>query len=236
MSAELPGDIILRELRENIRRFNLNESQLHFTELFTRAHLPCIYGNDFFANEARIKQENGNNDIYPMILVSAPRRRIGKTYGTAVWAACLLLCVPDTKIVLYSPGRRQSGYIMELINDHLKFLKQFTDWQPANQNDEVFSIRVGGNERIVQCLPASESITRGSGGTCVICEEAAAMPGPFFVRVVLPVTAPAKTSCICISSRQDDNGGDGANWFSALLDGTFFSGGSPFHTFNFPSA
>lgn len=232
--VEVPGDTILRNLRETIRRFRLTKQQLLFTELFNQSQLVCIYGDDFFANEMRIMEENDMSDLYQFALVCCPRR-FGKTYCTAIWAACLLACVPDTKIVLYSPGQRQSMYIMELIREHLEFLKQFIDWEivPGKDNKEILAIRVNGNERIIQGLPAAEATTRGSGGTCIICEEAAAMPAPFFVRVVLPVTAPAKTSCICISTIQSENSEGVANWFSILLDEAFPDGRPMFNTFKF---
>jgi hypothetical protein len=229
--TEVAGDRVLRKLNETIARFELNEQQALLARELTRAQLPCIYGDDFHINERRILEENGIVDLQQMSFVCT-LRRAGKTHCVAAWSACLLVCVPDTKIVLYSPGQRQSIHAMELIRKNLEFLKQFIDWEvvPGKSNEESFAIRVNDNRRLIECLSANESVTRGSGGTCVICDEAAAMPKSFFVRVILPTTAPAKTSCVCISSRESDYFEGGANWFSVMLDNAFPDGKPTFNT------
>lgn len=230
--TEVAGDRILRKLNETIARFDLNEQQALLAKELTRTQLPCIYGDDFHTNEKRVLEENGIIDAHQMLFVYS-QRRAGKTHCVAAWSACLLACVPDTEIVLYGPGWRQTDYIMQLVRKNLEFLKQFIDWEVVRgqNNKERLAICVNGNKRIIHGLIAVEATTRGSGGTCVICDEVAAMPVPFFVRVVLPVTTPAKTSCICISSNYSENSEAAANWISVLLDKALPSGKPVFNTF-----
>ena len=44
------------------------------------------------------------------------------------------------------------------------------------------------------------------------------MPAKFFVNVVLPVTGPRQTGCLCISTIQGDSAEGDQNWYTKLLD------------------
>lgn len=233
----VPGDVVLKKLRDTIRLFRMTKQQLLMTEMYTQTQLRAIYGEDFFANEMKIMSDNELVDLYKYVTICCPRR-FGKTFITSIWAACMLCCVPDTKLVLYSPGKRQSSYIMDLVRSHLEFLKQHIDWEvvPGKDNKEQLSIRVDGNVRSIQGLPAAKNTTRGSGGTCIICEEAAAMEQSFFVEVVLPVTGPSIASCICISTIQSSNEEGEQNWFTTLLDMCYDDGRPMFNKFVFLGA
>jgi hypothetical protein len=144
-----------------------------------------------------------------------------------------MACIPGTKIVLFSPGQRQSVFIMNLIRNNLAFLKPFIDWEYTKNNSEEIVIKVDGTERSVMGLPAKEETTRGSGGTCIICEEAAAMPPKFFVDVVLPVTGPEVTSCLCISTVKGTDEEGQQNWYSQLLELCHPDGKPFFNIFKF---
>lgn len=218
---EVEGDRILRYLRETVRKFTLTKQQLTFTEVFTQAGLPFIYQGDYFANEIRIKQENCIDQLYQTALVCCPRR-FGKTFSVGVFAACLLLCVPNTDIIIFSPSQRQSYYIMGLIRKNLEYLAEKHGYKfefvSGKNNKETLAIKVNGNERIVKGLPAKQETTRGSGGNWVICEEAAAMSAKFYVDVVLPVTGPTTTATICISTIQGANSEGQNNWYTNLMN------------------
>ena len=167
---EVKGDRELRLLRKLIRKFKMTAHQLRFTELFTRSQMAFIYKDDFAANELRIKEENDADEFNQFGLICCPRRW-GKTYIASIFAACLLLAVSGSSIVLYSPSQRQSKYIMDLIRGHLKYLKQFVDWSPVSgkDNQEQLAVQVNGDVRVISGLPANEGTTRGSGGSCIIC-------------------------------------------------------------------
>ena len=214
------GDQTLYDIRSAIRKFpRCTNQQLLFTEVFINSQIPRYYGGDFEAHETRIKQENLIDDIYQYALVNCPRRW-GKTYITAIFAACSLVTVPNSKIVVYSPGQRQSMMFMDLVRDRLEDLRDHGyEFEPVvgKNNKENLWIKVDGNVRSVVGLPANSNTVRGSGGSLIICEEAAAMEKKFFSDVVLPVTGVGETSCLCISTIQGDSDEGVQNWFTNLL-------------------
>jgi hypothetical protein len=124
--------------------------------------------------------------------------------------------------------------IMDLIRNNLKTLAEFHEFEIVKNNVEEFIIATpDGDKRSVLALPAKEETTRGVGGTCIICEEAAVMPPKFFVDVVLPVTGPELVSCICISTVKGTNAEGQSNWYSKLMDLTQPDGKSFFNVFQF---
>jgi hypothetical protein len=231
----VPGDQITYDLRAAIRKFpRCTAQQLLFTEVFWASQCPFIYGNDFEVHETRIKQENNTDEFYQYALVCCPRRW-GKTYITSIYCACTLLTVPDSKIVLYSPGKRQSQMIMDLVRDHLTYLRDthgyLYETVMGKDNQENLHIIVDGNRRSIVGLPAKAETVRGTGGTLIICEEAAVMPLKFISNVVFPVTAVGLASCICISTIQGDSMEGEQNWFTTLLDMCYPDGRPMFNTF-----
>lgn len=231
----VPGDQITHDLRAAIRKFpRCTAQQLLFTEVFWASQVPFIYGNDFQTHETRIKQENNTDEFYQYALICCPRRW-GKTYITSIYCACTLLTVPGSRIVLYSPGKRQSQMIMDLVRDHLKYLKEVHGYLyetvQGKDNQENLAIIVDGDRRSIVGLPAKSETVRGTGGTLIIGEEAAVMPLKFISDVVLPVTAVGDTSCIFISTIQGDTMEGEQNWFTTLLDMCYADGRPMFNTF-----
>jgi hypothetical protein len=228
------GDQTLFDIRTAIRKFpRCTNQQLLFTEVFINSQLQYYYGTDFEAHETRIKQENLIDEIYQYALVNCPRRW-GKTYIAAIFAACSLATVPGCKIVVYSPGQRQSMMFMDLVRDRLNDLQghgyQFEPIVGKNNKENLW-VKVDGDTRSVVGLPANSNTVRGTGGTLIICEEAAAMEMKFFNDVVLPVTGVGDASCICISTIQGDSDEGVQNWFTTLLGMTFSDGRPMFNIF-----
>lgn len=228
------GDQTLYDIRSAIRKFpRCTNQQLLFTEVFINSQLPDYYKEDFQAHETRIKQENLIDDVYQYALINCPRRW-GKTFITAIFAACSLVAVPDCKIVVYSPGQRQSMMFMDLVRDRLTDLQEEGyEFEPVvgKNNKENLWIKVGGNVRSVVGLPANSNTVRGTGGTLIICEEAAAMELKFFSNVVLPVTGVGNASCLCISTIQGDDSEGVQNWFTNLLGMAHGDGRPMFNVF-----
>lgn len=228
------GDQTLFDIRTAIRKFpRCTNQQLLFTEVFINSQLQYYYGTDFEAHETRIKQENLIDEIYQYALVNCPRRW-GKTYIAAIFAACSLVTVPGCKIVVYSPGQRQSMMFMDLVRDRLNDLRgNGYKYEPitGKNNKENLWVKVDGDTRSVVGLPANSNTVRGTGGTLIICEEAAAMEMKFFNDVVLPVTGVGDASCICISTIQGDSDEGVQNWFTTLLGMTFSDGRPMFNIF-----
>lgn len=231
----VPGDQITHDLRAAIRKFpRCTPQQLLFTEVFWSSQVPFIYGKDFQTHETRIKQENNIDEIYQFALVCCPRRW-GKTYITSIYCACTLLTVPGSKIVLYSPGKRQSQMIMDLIRTHLTYLKETHGYLyekvTGKDNQENLSIVVEGDVRGVVGLPAKSDTVRGTGGSLIICEEAAVMTQKFVTEVVFPVAGVGDASAIFISTIQGDSLEGNQNWFSNLLELCYPDGRPMFNTF-----
>ena len=162
-------------------------------------------------------------------------RRFGKTFCVAVYVACRTLAVPNSQVVIFSPGKRQSILMMELIRSHLRYLKHEygIDFEviPGKNNNEVLGISVNGNVRLITGLPASEDTVRGIGGNLIVCEELASMPKQFFTKVTLPVTGPKGTSLICISTIKSGEESGEEHWFTTLLNMTYPDGRPFFNTF-----
>ncbi len=218
---QVKGDLVLAELRALIRTCKtLTKFQLLFTELFIQALLKFIYGRDYAANELRIKEENHMDELYQFALICCIRR-FGKTFVVAWFVGCCLLTVPDIIITIFSPGKRQSVYLMELVRKHVKDAAAnagiHVDIALGKNNQETFGIKVNGNFRLARGLPAKENTTRGVDGSLIICEEAASMPMRFFTRVVLPVAIPSSTAMVAISTILGTTLGVD-NWYTTLMN------------------
>ncbi len=219
INAEVPGDRVVRDLRAAIRtRKSLTKFQLLFTEMFIQSLLKYIYGDQYAANELRIKEDNWVTDLYQFVFVCCVRR-FGKTFIVGWFAACCLMTVPGIVITIFSPGQRQSIYMMELIRKLVKELCIELNVRPEvpENNSENYGIRIGNDYRKVRGLPAQEDTTRGTDGNCIIIEEGASMPVRFFVRVAMPVATPSQTAMIAISTILGSVMGKD-NWFTTLMN------------------
>ncbi len=210
------GDLIIRELRKAIAvRSSLTKHQRIFIEIFIQANLRTIYGDDFDANELRIKIENSIGEIYPYSLICCPRRW-GKTWSMAWAVACFLVCMRGIIIVVFSPAQRQSRLFVEKVKEHLEVLHNagFEHSSPLGlNNQQLLGILRNGNLNKLHALPANENTTRGISANIVICEEAAALPESFFGKVIMPLLTVDKTALYCISTPQNDE-----NFYSRLLE------------------
>ncbi len=216
---DIKGDDTLADLRYAISlETRLERHQHTFIEVFIQANLQNIYGSDFAANEARIKLHNNIQELYPLALICCPRRW-GKTFSTAWFVACTLLCTKNAKVVVFSPAQRQSMLFTKAVKLGLDLLVQygqsagFKFQYVLDNKEELEIINHKGDHCWMWALPAKEDTTRGLSPTLIICEEAAAMPERFFGTVVVPMVTVEKVAMIAISTIQETE-----NYYSRLMD------------------
>lgn len=232
--SRVGGDEIKAELRAALRYLTtMTGHQEQFVEVFITCLLPFIYGAEFDENEARLKREHNIDEILPFAFVCCPRRW-GKSRIMAWFTACGLLTIPLFIATIFSPGKRQSGFLMEQIRKDLAYLNKVYPGRikrlKGKENKETFGIEVKGTERQVRGLPAKENTVRGVDGNFIVCEEAAAMPVNFFTKVITPVAGPRTTAMVCISTISGA-GEMRENWFTTLLNMRKPNGKSVFNTF-----
>lgn len=198
------GDLTLYNVKRALGTFKLlTDEQMLFAEAIIMSQLPRYYGEDFKANERRLKDENGMEEIYQHVLIDCPRGW-GRTLMTANVVACSLATVPDYKIVVYTPGQRVAAMFMELVRQQQQQLcanGYRVDPIKGKNNLENLWVRVDGNTRSLVVLPANSHTVRGTGADLIICEDADAMEVGFFKDVLAPLQG-TPVSCVFILPRQ----------------------------------
>ena len=157
--SQIKGDQILLELRQCLKCFTTrSKHQILFHESFVQANLKNIYGDDFAANEIRIKLENLIDQVQEFALVCCPRR-FGKTFAVAMFVAAYLVCCEAT-VVVFSPGKRQSTMLLQLIKEKTYELRESGwEFEVVQENAENFCISRRGFIKKVQALPAKEEVS-----------------------------------------------------------------------------
>lgn len=162
IDAEVPGDERLRDLRAALACIQFHKYQKIFIEAFVQSSLPKIYGEDFHDHEYRIRKENNIEYLYMYSLLCCSRR-LGKTYTVAGFAACALMAIPNITITIFSPGKRQSGMMLEAIKamvDKLKYEHGYKfEMKRGGNNKELFAIMKDGTERRIRALPGKPEVS-----------------------------------------------------------------------------
>jgi hypothetical protein len=227
------GDEALRKFAKINPIFTTNSThQRSFTEIYLQACVKGLYGASFDANEVRIKKAFGINEIFPFASLRCPRR-FGKTEITAQFVAQMMFVHHDFNCAVFSPSRRQSNEFMLKVRTYVRKIAYecgipYTTFD-GQDNKEIFTIVIDGNNRRFTALPSAESTVRGTGANLVICEEVAAMDFTFFKRVVLPMLTVDNCALICISTTQGEE-----NFYDKLLSLTNLDGSaSIFNSYTF---
>ncbi len=190
--AELPGTKILKRYRELIRLMKtLTPSQLTLSELFIQPLLPFIYGKDYKDYESSIKSEN-NMDEHSLFYFVPSVRGMGCEIVTAWACACVLVSIPSVKILVFYPGKRQSGYFMDCVRSHIEFIRKeyTTDIEIKKNSWESFNVCINGTLRELKVLPAKETTLRGvDGGNLIMCPCVDAVEPSFMQHFIFPLTA-----------------------------------------------
>jgi hypothetical protein len=207
-TSEVPGDVTLRKFRHNFWKRSLNKHQQIIGEIYLRSNLPNIYGDDFKANELRIKLENGIGSIRPYAFVGCPRRW-GKTFVTAWFVACALATFPGTRLIVFGPALRQCLFFMEEVKKGLYFLlDENVQFEVLENNKQILRIRPAGQQadNYFHCLPSKENTTRGISANMVIAEELSSIDLSFVLSVIFPLLTVDGTAFAGISTvKGEDN-------------------------------
>jgi hypothetical protein len=213
------ADRLLRKLRETLNFFDgigyqRSVHQREFHESFIAACIRHIYKDEFADNFVKILQENCWEEARQEVMICCPRR-FGKTFATGMYVAAYLYCVPDVEICIFSPSRRQSEKMLELVRTFLLKLPGAKERIIKYNKERMWLKGTEGAEdvRKVSSYPSKVSTLKGVGGDLIICEEAAAMDTAVFYEVVVPLLELDQTALICISTILDS-----FNFYSKLLD------------------
>ena len=177
--------------------------QRKFHESFIAACIRHIYQDDFADNFVKILEENGWEEARQEVMICCPRR-FGKTFATGMYVAAYLYVMPNTvrisfghtcvlmfnysnvtcniyvisqEICIFSPSRRQSEKMLELVRTFLFKLPGAKEKVLKSNKERMWIKGNAGPEDIrkVSSYPSKVSTLKGVGGDLIICEEAAAM-------------------------------------------------------------
>ena len=122
-STNIGGDRRLQDLYDRLHFFDTkyqrSQQQVEFHRAFIASCLRNIYKDEFSANFLRILQENELEEARQEVFICCPRR-FGKTFAVGLFVAAYLLTQPEQRICIFSPSRRQSKMMLDLI---VKFVR-----------------------------------------------------------------------------------------------------------------
>lgn len=214
------GDAVLNELLENLSFFDkigLKRSvpQKEFHRAMLQANIRNIYKDDFNKKYLQILEKYPflGTELRQEILICCPRR-FGKTFATAMFVTACLLSIPEIKIAIFSPGRRQSSMLLDLIRDFvIKFPRGSSRIETKNQEKMVIRGNSPTEKRTVWAYPSSVKTLKGVGGDIIILEEMAVIDTRVFFEVVVPLLELSNTAMIGISTIKDED-----NFMSHFLE------------------
>ena len=185
------GDHLLAKIRsaldffDSTNEYERSAHQRKFHESMLAASIRHIYADEFSDNFLKILEENKWEEARQEILICCPRR-FGKTWAVGMYVASYLYAIPDAEVCIFSPSRRQSEKMLELVR---KFLVKLPNMAENIEKSNRERLWVRGNHsptdvRKVSSYPSKVSTLKGVGGDLIVCEEAAAMDTSVFYEVV----------------------------------------------------
>ena len=160
--------------------FPRSNAQVQLHSLFLAAAARKIYGSDFPAHAERLKLQMGWNELKLHALAVTPRRW-GKTVGVCMFIAAYLYCVPHSKQIVFSTGRRASRMLLEQVH---AFVTKLPGGQGMIKTFNVETLElVGpggvGDVRTVSSYPGAARVRARSRSTCLsIASPALSMSRP----------------------------------------------------------
>ena len=150
-----------------------------------------------------------------------------------MFVAAYLFSIPNCELCIFSPSRRQSQKMLELVKTFLAQLPGTTERIEKSNSERLWMKGSTADDdlRKVSSYPSSVKTLKGVGGDVIICEEAAAMDTAVFYEVVVPLLELDRTALICISTILDP-----CNYYSKLLELKDENGDSFFQVHRFTLA
>lgn len=169
-------------LRTLDKRWPRSASQIQFHEEYTKGMLGKIYGEDLIQNIEYLMERYKITELKNYQIITAPRR-FGKTTSVAMIVAAFILSQPGRKVVIFSPSRRASTSLLELIKtmvDHVVGDKQ----RIVVANTERFVVEsIWGVVSEVVSLPNNVKISR-SFFSLLTFSPNSHFTSPFFYRTI----------------------------------------------------
>lgn len=119
--CERRGDRILAAMRDTFHNglgIEWGEHQIRVFNGFVFSSLALIYDTEWADNKARVLKEWKEERECPYTVVSMARRN-GKTFSTSGVVVCMLLCIPNVKVAIFSTCKRTSMLMMQAIMEML---------------------------------------------------------------------------------------------------------------------
>lgn len=146
--------------------FPRSNAQVQLHSLFLAAAARKIYGPDFPAHAERLKLQMGWSEIKLHALAVTPRRW-GKTVGVCMFIAAYLYCVPHSKQIVFSTGRRASRMLLEQVH---AFVTKLPGGQGMIKTYNVETLELAGpgvgDVRAVSSYPGAARVRACCRSTC----------------------------------------------------------------------
>jgi len=157
-STKVGGDKRLADLNNCLNwfdsKYQRSTHQIEFHKAFMASCLRNIYQDEFSANFLRILQENELTEARQEVFICCPRR-FGKTFAVGLFCAAYLLTQPEQKICVFSPSKRQSKMMLDLI---AKFVKDYPGGSEliSKQNAEELHLKgqAANDTRVLNSYPS----------------------------------------------------------------------------------
>lgn len=163
-TTKIGGDRRLQDLYDQLNwfdgKYQRSTQQMDFHKAFVASCLRNIYRDEFSANYLRILQENELREARQEVFICCPRR-FGKTFAVGLFVASYLLTQPEQRICIFSPSRRQSKMMLDLIAKFVKDTERGPD-MIIKMNQEELWLRgdQGANDiRILNSYPSRVSVS-----------------------------------------------------------------------------
>lgn len=192
---------------DHTTEFKRSEQQKKFHWLFLASCSRQLLGNEFFVSNYKTILEQYyefENETNPFTLICCPRR-FGKTFSVAMFIACLLICVSEVNIAVFSPSKRQSVFLLELTEKFIYKLNKQHMIKVRNQERLFLTSEKDRMFRKASFYPSSINSLRGVSGSVIICEEMAHLNPAAVFQVILPLMQLRNAVLIGITTVGDES-------------------------------
>lgn len=216
MEGVVDHDVVLDRLincLDEFEGYQRSTTQMQMHDEMIAAILPRIYGDDLSTNIDRLLQKLHRTEIRQEVLIVA-QRRLGKSFGTAIFATSCLVAIPNIRIAVLGTTRDSARRIIQIVHNLVEHHAQARDMmiRPTSVDKVRLRSSTQGDVRVLESYAGKSRSVRGFDADIIIVDEAAYIEPGLFYEGILPVCAQGKTSLICLSTP-----GGRDNFYSAIL-------------------